>query len=145
MKYLKKYFSHKNYLEMSDVEWENSIWAAQLNGYSISKSIFFGKDKMKRLNNFLEKYNLTSSEMKQENINKIRNISIPNQTIMVHIKKMTNIKDYSHVPLITITKLDDEWYYVYNNITEKFYKCDQWDALEDCLEDCLSKYGRFEL
>jgi hypothetical protein len=132
MKYLKEYSSYKNYIEMSCVDWENSIWTAQEDDYSIPNSIFFGRDKFKRLSSFLKKWDLKFKEMNQGDINQINSISIPPRSVMIF--------KYQNNPLLIIVKLEDEWYYLWNKVNETYYKCDQWDSLENCIENCLQNY-----
>lgn len=130
MKYLKEYFSHRNYIEMSDVEWENSIWTPQDEDYNIAKSIFFGRDKFRKLNTLIKKWNLLCSEMTYADVKKIKTVSLPNRSVMIHSEK--------RVPIAVIVRLEDEWYYIWNRVKNTFYKCDQWDELEECIEDNLS-------
>ena len=34
-----------------------------------------------------------------------------------------------------VRKLDDEWYYVYDQLSYRFYKCDTFEGLIQCLEE----------
>lgn len=35
----------------------------------------------------------------------------------------------------SVRKLDDEWYYVYDQLSYRFYKCDTFEGLIQCLEE----------
>lgn len=75
---------------------------------------------IKYISDFLKKNKIESSlEIKEDEVTR------------VFIKKINGVKDNS----ICISRLKDEWFLIYVNLSELYYICDQMDGLIDLIKD----------
>lgn len=74
----------------------------------------------------------------KEEINKISEISGIRFGFAPHVFSSTRILSRIDGRVIEVIKYDDEWYLVSYDY-EKYYLCDQWDGLINCLKDIKSK------
>ena len=93
-------------------------------------------------------YSLSSTEYKLSDftgpeITNIRSILNINVTMIYHsirnreYKSIIEIK-YQNKLKYTISKFEDDWFFVYNHLSNTRYKCDQLDGLIDYLNNDIS-------
>lgn len=110
MKYLKLFESDKLYLSISHGEWEEAV------GYYDHSSVMY----------------VPFTDRETSIINDI----IGDRSIEPVYSPYIGILNYDDID-ISITKLDDEWYYIADYETTEFYKCDTFDGLKDCLSKII--------
>jgi hypothetical protein len=113
MKYLKLFESDKLYLSISHGEWEEAV------GYYDDSSVMY----------------VPFTDRETSIINNIigdRSIK-PVYSFSADLSTKLWYDDID----ISITKLDDEWYYIADYERFEFYKCDTFDGLKDCLSKII--------
>jgi hypothetical protein len=108
MKYIKLFENHdKLYHSISQEEWEEAV------GYyddSSTTYVPFNDKEISTINDIIGDSSISKPESSSYN----------------------GILTYDDIDL-SITKLDDQWYYIMDSLQFEFYKCDTFDGLKDCL------------
>ena len=121
MKYLKLFESDKLYLSISHGEWEEAVGC-----YDDSSVMYvpFTDREISIINDIIG----------DRSIKPVYSFSVDLSTKLWSTKKIGNGYERSTIDIdISITKLDDEWYYIADYERFEFYKCDTFDGLKDCL------------